>query len=424
MNLRQWMHLDLGALLRGRGVKLAASMPEVPWRKRPWRRRLFAPFLHRSNKTQNLIQVTDQLHQLVTCQAPLVEGLKHAASDCPSLPVSNQLYRLAQSLEQGGTLAEGLRRVPAFCPRYYMDLVGVAETSGHLSETLLDLSRDLGQGLKTSHKLRSRTIYILVLLTFTLAIGTFLYVKVFSVLDDVWGEFGGTVGRGMGFWKLLVDSTGFLQQRVSSAFQVFNQFLVANGSGSSYWGGLFPAFILFVLADIGLLAMVVALFYLLRPPAKFVVERLPIIRGALFHARWGHALNVVSMLLGRGIPLDQALDSAAASDVDRSTRRVLLRMSGKTRAGLSFPEVLRKEGRRVPQSLSSVVVFGNQVGRLPDLLSRLSRIYRLRAERTVRVVSDIVFPIAVIGCGVLIATINTRFFILMTNIVDGIMGNM
>ena len=425
MKLRQWMQIDLGALFRGRGLVIAEPVAMAPGPRKSFWQRLFSGGFRRKNNARDLIQVTDQLHQLVTCQAPLAEGLKHAATDCPSAPVSRQLYRLAQALDQGGTLAEGLGKVPTFCPRYYTDLVGAAEVSGHLNETLLELSHDLEQNLKANHALRSRTVYVLVLLMSILAISTFLHVKVFTVLDDIWGEFGGMVGRDGGLWKALVDYTGVLQARVSFLIGVgaewFKHVLGWNGRGSNYWDGLIPTS---VFAGLALLATVVVLSLLLRRPARFVFDRLPVIRGALFHARWGHALKIISMLLERGIPLDRALESAAGSDLDRSTRKVLLRMSDGTRAGLSFPEVLEKEKRRVPRSLKSAVAFGDHVGRLPELLSRLSHMYRLGAERTLRVVSDIAFPMAIIGCGVLIASVNTRFFILMTNIVDGIMGNM
>jgi len=423
------MHIDLGALFTFRGLVYTEPMPTLPRaRKSRWQRLFSGGFRRRSN-TRDLIQVTDQLHQLVTCQAPLAEGLMHAATDCPSTPVARQLYRLAQALEQGGTLAEGLSRFPAFCPRYYVDLVAAAESSGHLTETLADLSRDLDQDIRTTHKLRSRTLYVLILLTFTLAIGTFLYAKAFSALDDVWGEFGGTTGRVPDFWKTLVDSTVFIQKGLASLLKVcgelLDQVLGVSGDSSFYWGWSFPASgTVFVLAGIVLLAVVVLLYLLLRRPVGFVVSRLPLLRGAHFHARWGHALKIISLLLDRGIPLDQALESAAVSDLDRATRRVLLRMSEGTRAGLSFSEVLEKERRRIPRSMSAVVSFGSQVGQLPQLLARLSHICRLRAERTVRVISDIAFPLAIIGCGVLVFTVDARFFILMSNIVDGIMGNM
>jgi type II secretory pathway component PulF len=423
------MHIDLGALFTFRGIVFAEPMPTLPRARKSWWQRLFSGGFRRKSTARDLIQVTDQLHQLVTCQAPLAEGLLHAATDCPSAPVARQLYRLSKALEQGGTLAEGLGRAPTFCPRYYADLVGAAESSGHLTETLLELSRDLDQNLKTTHKLRSRTLYVLIVLAFTLTVGIFLNAKVFSVLDDVWGQFGGTTRGGNALWDTLVGRTAPFQERIASLVkacgELINQVFGLGWHGRSFWEGLIPSPALgLALGAILIVVVALVLSYVLRKPVRFVIDRLPVIRGAVFHARWGHALKIVSMLLERGIPLDRALDSAAASDVDRATRRVLLRMSEGTRAGLSFSTVLEKERSRTPRSMSAVVSFGSQVGQLPELLARLSHIYRLRAERTLRVVSDIAFPLAIIGCGVLISTVNARFFILMSNIVDGIMGNM
>ncbi len=429
MNLRQWMRIDLGALLRGRGVVVAEPLPDPPGVKRTWWGRLYSGVFRRKNTARNLVLVTDQLRQLVVCQAPLAEGLKHAATDCPSLAVSRQLYRLGEALEQGGTLAEGLRRFPTFCPRYYVDLVAAAENSGYLNETLLELSRDLEQDQKTRNMLRGRTVYILTVLCIALAFGIFLQIKVFPVLADVGAEMGGPARALAGFWNTLMGCLDSLRGFVVSLDRVFTELFYGifgqMTRSSSYFDGLLPISLpSLVLCGLGLVALVAVLLLFPRRPVRFLFERLPIIRRAMFLTRWSHALKVVSLLLDRGVPLDLALESAAGSDLDRSTRRALLRMREATRTGLSFPEVLDRERRGVPCSLRSAVAFGERTGRLPDLLSRLSDVYQLRAERIQRVTLDIAFPLAVIGCGVLIASINTRFFVLMTNMVDGIMGSM
>ncbi len=428
MKLRQWMSIDLGALIRGRVVVVEAP-PMAPGVKRSLWKRLLSGWFRRRNTARELILVTDQLRQLVVCQAPLADGLKHAATDCPNFRVSAHLYRLALALEQGGTLAEGLRQFPAFCPRYYVDLVAAAETSGHLNETLLELSRDLEEYLKTSHTLRNRTVYILVLLSYALAVGTFLQAKVFPVLEDVGTELGGSSGGEAGFWKVIVGYLEFLSNAITTLAKESSEVLgyllnraahgVLDGMGSPY---LPVPLIIAALLVVPLTIIVLSRF--LRRPAMFVFSRLPVIRRAAFYARWSHALKIISLLLDRGIPLDGALESAAGSDMDPATRRVLRRMSEGTRAGLSFSEVLDRERRRVPRSATGAVAFGERTGGLPELLSRLSHLYQLRAERTLRVLLDISFPLAIIGCGLLISTIDIRFFTLMTNMVYGYMCSM
>jgi type II secretory pathway component PulF len=228
-----------------------------------------------------------------------------------------------------------------------------------------------------------------------------------------------------GFGKTLMGCVEHLSAPVVSMMKacsgLYESILGPALRSPSWEAGLVAAFIV---VGLGLVAVAVLVSRLLRRFAGFVFERLPIMRSAVLQARWSHALKIISLLLERGIPLDRALESAAGSDLDRPTRRVLRRMSEGTLAGLSFSEVLDRERRRVPRSLKSAVVFGEHTGRLPELLSRLSHMYRLRAERTVRVTLDIAFPLAIIGCGLLVSAINTRFFVLMANLVDEIMNGM
>jgi type II secretory pathway component PulF len=268
----------------------------------------------------------------------------------------------------------------------------------------------------------------LVLLSYALAVGTFLQAKVFPLLEDVGAELGGPHG-GTSLWKAVMGCVESLAAHAAALAKLCDEslgFVFGRAEQGLFDGGasLSLPVPLLILALLAVPIVMLVLSRLLRRPAAFVFSRLPVIHHAAFQARWGHALKIISLLLERGFPLDRALESAAGSDTDRATRRVLGRMSEGTRAGLTLSEVLDRERRKVPRSARSAVIFGERTGRLPELLSRLSHIYQLHAERTLRVALDITFPLAIVGCGLLISTINVRFFTLMTNMVDGIMGGM
>ena len=413
MKLRDLMQLDLGALARGRVV----VQPYPPASSR-WKR-LFPNGFRRRNPARELILATEQLRQLVACRAPLAEGLKRAAADCPYGTVGAQLHRLAESLERGQTLAEGLRQQPGLFPRHYADVVAADEAAGRVEEGLSVLLAEAETGMQRAYVVRNRTAYILLIAAFAIAVGTLIDLRLTPLEEDM-GLSGDLLAQNMptagrAFMGIFSACRGPATELMQTAMNWYTAF-----TGRTLDGSTFTFAVVFFSLVLLLIPLVLLTAWLLRRLGRYLLERLPLVRGAMLHTRWSRALRIIALLLERGLPLSDAFQGAASAQRDRSTRRLLERLGARLCTGMELDEALAGEGRRIPPSLRSVVQLGERTGQLPRFLSRLSHLYGMRAERMLRMLGDIVFPLAIGGCGLLVLSIDTRFFTMLSNMVNAL----
>ena len=414
MKLRDLMQLDLGALARGRVVVQPSPPASSRWK------RMFPNGFRRRNPARELILATEQLRQLVACRAPLAEGLKRAAADCPYGTVGAQLHQLAEALEQGHTLAEGVRRQPGLFPRHYADIVAADEAAGRLEEGLSDLLAETETEMRRWNVLRSRTAYILLIATFAIAVGTLLDLKLTPIEEDM-GLSGDLLAQNMptagkAFMGVFSMFRGPATELMQAAMNWYTAF-----TGRTLDGSTFTFAVVFVSVVLLLIPLVNLTAWLLSHLGRFLLERLPLVRSAMLHARWSRALRIMSLLLERGIPLSDAFKGAAEAQPHGPTRRVLERLGDRICTGMELDKALAGEGRRIPPSLRGAVQLGERTGQIPQFLSRLSHLYGMRAERTLRVLGDIAFPLAIAGCGLLVLSIDTRFFTMLSNMVSDLM---
>ncbi len=393
--------------------------------RKPRRRRVTV--LKRKARVTDLLYLTALLRQLAACHAPIPEGLGRMAADCPNNQVSMHLNRLAEHMQAGETLSGAMRQSPKFFPRYYVDLVELAGTSDQLEATLAGLTHEVESRRQSGHTVRNRVAYIVIVLSYVIFVSSLLSSSTFPVMNEMAKEMGGQLHGPPKMGATLMKYTGFLSGPVggftNGVGEVFNKMLVNSNHSPEYYGASSGfASAAPVLIGGGLLAalLLVPALLLLRP-CLYVLGHLPVVRRMVLYAQWGHALRVLSLLLARGVPLDKALESTACSDVQGRVKSALRRLSQHARSGLSLSEALAKEGRAVPGSLRSAAAFGEHAGSLAEALGRLSYAYRLRAERSMRMLSNLLFPLAIMGCGVLVLAINSRFFGLLSNTVDGIL---
>ena len=382
--------------------------------------------LKRKARISDLLYLTALLRQLAACQAPIPEGLARMAADCPNNQVSMHLNRLAEHMQAGETLSGAMRQSPKFFPRYYADLVELAGTSDLLETTLAGLMHEVESRRQSGHTVRNRVAYIVIVLSYVVFVSSLLSASAFPKIDDSVKEAGGQLQGTPSMGTAVMKYTAFLSGPVSGFTNGVGQATnkLVNGNQNPDYdqspSGLTAA--VPVLFGGGMLAalFVTAALLLLRP-CLYLFGHLPVVRRMVLYAHWGHALRVLSLLLARGVPLDKALDTAAGSDVQGRVKSALRRLSQQARSGLSLSEALAKEGWCVPGSLRTAAVFGEHAGSLAEALGRVSYAYRLRAERSMRMLSNLLFPLAIMGCGVLVLAINSRFFGLLSNTIDGIL---
>ncbi len=116
----------------------------------------------------------------------------------------------------------------------------------------------------------------------------------------------------------------------------------------------------------------------------------------------GHVLKMLAVLVGAGTPVPEALALLADSGhVAGVVRRRLHRVRRRVEEGEPLADSLRR-GRLLPRPLVPLVRAAERAGNLPWALAELGELLVERTIRALRRFSQFLFPLLVVGIGVLV----------------------
>ncbi len=108
----------------------------------------------------------------------------------------------------------------------------------------------------------------------------------------------------------------------------------------------------------------------------------------------------LSVLLRSGVPLDEAVDSLAASVTHPELIRQCAEMGAALRRGLSFSQALAESGLNVPAYFHSLAKAGELTGQLGTALEDGLRQWEYERETRKKLVNSLIYPTILVSCGV------------------------
>jgi len=390
---RKVLKTDLGNALRG--GKPAAVTDR-------WRGPRYVPMFvpGRFRWQQDLMLVTRQLGGFVGANVDLVRGLEALVSGAPKRRLKRLYRTLAHDLAGGESLAAAMRKRSRFFPRYYCDLVQAGEDAGTLESTFAELNDELGRKGAARATVTGWLAYVLVLLAIQVFVASFLLIRVFPVWSEMFGDFGyslpgparvlislaDTIHRGWPTGCMAIAALGI-------ALAVVRRLLRARGRFDEIVGRLFT----------------------LIPPLRVLVVKRDL----------AHASLVLEKLLAAGVPLDRALEDAAALDLNPVYARLLTRLGKGVSAGTSLDEAMRRESRLLlPASFRALVSIGEHSGLLPEAFGRVGRFYQREVVKVRRVLARALMPLSLAVPAGVVLLVSLSWFVTYGSLVDILLDQM
>ncbi|MBN2312224.1 MAG: type II secretion system F family protein [Candidatus Hydrogenedentes bacterium] len=397
MDLRALLKTDIGALLR---QKLGRA-PAVP---PPWP----GPgYLRPAQRTHHLLTVTSQLAALIKCNAPLVHGLEVAAVDAPDSKLESILLALRDDLAAGLALWESTANLHRFFPRYYTDLIKAGEQTGTLGEVLDGLSELIILRQSFWDDNRSFIVfYVPSLLFLQCAIALFVATAVVPQFEGELAFFGAEMPP--------------IAQRLISAGEAAQAFWLALPSPPWVFA------LLLLLTPVAVAAFVAHRArrrgWINRQMGR-VLARLPLIRSIHMKCNLAHVALVLERLTAGGVPLDEALASAAALDINAEHAEKMARVRTRIEQGDSLSQALRAEPG-IPAAFSGMVSVGECAGLLPEALGRLGRLYRRQTLKLTKMAIDALLPLCIVTAGAFTLAVCLSVFSVAIAMADGLIHAM
>ncbi|MEN9822392.1 MAG: type secretion system protein [Actinomycetota bacterium] len=323
-------------------------------------------------KKKELMQFTRQLAVFVKAGIPLTEALQIIADESPDVALQRTLMGMVEDLRNGGTLSGAASKYPEAFPEYYVGILGSAELTGKLDETMENLAGYLEREIETRAKVTSALSYpgvVMVLALFTMV------VLAGYVLPQ--------------FKPLFEELDAELPPTTRALLFIADLFTI-------YWYAPFT----FFASITGWIMWLVK-----TPKGKATRDRmflkLPVISGIISYSILERFCRILGAMVRAGVPLPDAMKTTttATSNVVFHERLEHARLAMLEGGGFAKPLA---ETELFPGAARQMFKVGEETGTLDDQLSVASMYFDRELEQRIRRFTTMFEPIMIIFVGLVV----------------------
>ncbi|MBU2926221.1 type II secretion system F family protein [Colwellia sp. 4_MG-2023] len=317
--------------------------------------------------------ISRQIATMLGAGVPLVQTIEMIGKGHNNGKMQKLLGEIAHKLSSGIPLSDCLRDHPRHFDDLYCDLVASGEQSGSL-ETIYDriaTYKEKAEALKA--KIKKAMTYPIAVLVIAAVVTSILLIFVVPVFQEIFAGFGAELP---GFTLFVVG---------------ISDFMVA------YWhlglGAIFAFIFLFKRAHRNSLK--------LRDQVDRQILKLPIIGDLLEKAAVARYARTLSTTFAAGVPLIDALESAAGAAGNAVFRDAILEVRTEVTSGMQMNLAMRNSNI-FPDMVIQMVAIGEESGAVDDMLSKVANVYEAEVDNAVDNLTALLEPMIMAVLGVVI----------------------
>ncbi len=334
-----------------------------------------APLFARNKKitSVHIATFTRQLAVMVKAGIPIVTALDILGRGHTNQSMRTMLLSIKADIETGLTVAQALRKQPKFFNDLYCNLVDSGEVSGHLEVMLDRLATYREKAESMRRKVKKAIMYPIAIIIVAIIVTTILLVFVVPQFDALFKDFGAQLPA---LTRLVVHLSNIIQEYWWVVTLVF---------GAGGW--------LFVST-------------LHRSPRfRAWVDkrslRIPIIGQILEKSSIARFARTLAITTAAGMPLVEALDSAAGATNNHVFRSALDKVRKDVATGQQLAWSLRMT-KLYPNMVIEMVNIGEESGQLEEMLSKVADFFEEEVDTLVESLSSLLEPAIMVILGVLV----------------------
>jgi type IV pilus assembly protein PilC len=317
--------------------------------------------------------VTRQIATMLGAGVPLVQTIEMIGSGHNNGNMQKLLATIGNQLQSGIPLSECLREHPAYFDDLYCDLVSSGEQSGAL-ETIYDrvaTYKEKAEALKA--KIKKAMTYPISVLVIALIVTTILLIFVVPVFQEIFNSFGAELPK---FTQIVIAISEFMQ---------------------SYWyfglAGIFISGYLFKKAHLNSQSF--------RDSLDRKILKIPVFGDVLKKAAVARYARTLSTTFAAGVPLPDALASAAGASGNAVFRDAILEIRTEVTSGMQMNLAMRNCSI-FPDMVIQMVAIGEESGAVDDMLAKVATVYEQEVENAVDNLTTLLEPMIMAVLGVVI----------------------
>ncbi|MEQ3511776.1 type II secretion system F family protein [Pseudoalteromonas sp. SS15] len=316
---------------------------------------------------------TRQIATMLTAGVPLIQSLEMISSGAKNKSLSKLIGGIADEVKAGQPLAKSLRAYPRYFDELYCDLIHSGEQSGALDKIFdrVAVYKEKAEALKS--KIKKAMFYPIAVVVVALIVTSILLIFVVPQFQDIFSSFGAELPA---FTLFVIGISEFMQE----AWWVF--LLVIGVSIYSYKEALIRS-------------------SAVRHFNDRLVLQLPVVGMILHKAAVARYARTLSTTFAAGVPLVDALDSAAGASGNVIYKNAITEIKAEVSSGNQMNWAMRNS-KLFPDMVVQMVSIGEESGSLDGMLEKVANIYEQEVDDAVDGLSSLLEPLIMSVLAVLV----------------------
>ena len=316
---------------------------------------------------------TRQIATMLGAGVPLVQSIDLVANGADNKNLRILMQKISVKVQAGLPLSDTLREHPKYFDDLYCDLVKSGEASGSLDQIFdrLAIYKEKAEALKS--KIKKAMFYPIAVLVVAAIVTSILLIFVVPQFAEIFAGFGAELPA---FTLFVLGISELMQQ---------------------YWWLV--------------LAGLIAMFYVVKKTynnnlkfrtwADGRIIRLPVIGNILNKAAVARYARTLSTTFAAGVPLIEALESAAGASGNEVYKNAILFIREEVSSGNQM-YLAMKQTDQFPEMVISMVSIGEETGALDSMLAKVANIYEQEVDDAVDGLTALLEPMIMAVLGVVI----------------------
>lgn len=326
-------------------------------------------------KTEEILMFYIQLSSMLGVGFPIVSSLRTINDQLGNKAFKKLVTDLTKNIEAGDALSAALARYPSVFSELFVNMVRAGEVSGKLSEVLKKFADFSEKQAEIRQKIQGAVFYPIILLAAGFLVSLFLVTFVIPQFAEIFVK----SGIKLPLPTLILYNTGLLIKR--------------------YW------YISLVLCVFIFIAVKIALK---TEKVKFVFDRiklnLPVIGQLYRRVAIARFTRTFATLVESGVPILQSLDIVRDVIDNMVLARVISQVRVTVEKGGEIAESL-KTSLEFPPDVVQMVSVGENSGNLETMLTKISDVYEMYVDYSIKKLIILIEPIFLVFLGGLVGFI-------------------
>ncbi|MDO6466150.1 type II secretion system F family protein [Pseudoalteromonas carrageenovora] len=322
---------------------------------------------------KDIAMVTRQIATMLMAGVPLIQSIEMIGTGATNKSLGKLMETIADEVKAGQPLSSALKKHPRYFDDLYCDLVASGEQSGALDKIFdrVALYKEKSEALKS--KIKKAMFYPIAVLVVALIVTSILLIFVVPQFQDIFNGFGAELPA---FTLFVIAISEFMQEY----WWIIVLLIAAFGYG--YKEALLKS-------------------QKLRDATDRLILKMPVVGMILNKAAVARYARTLSTTFAAGVPLVDALDSAAGASGNAVYRYAILDIKAEVSSGNQMNWAMRNS-KIFPDMVIQMVAIGEESGSLDGMLAKVATIYEQEVDDAVDGLSSLLEPLIMAVLGVLV----------------------